>query len=79
MKSAQIIDCVQISGLEAALNEVRAESEVLIVACITEFLINGGDSGTIASSIDPALATFSTMIHSFCAAKQTMQVRSINS
>ena len=76
MKSAQIIDCTQICNLEAALSEVRAESEVVIIACITEFLIAGGNNGTVSSSIDPALTTFSALVHSFCTAKQTMQVRS---
>ena len=74
MKSAQIIDCAKMCDLEAALNEVRAESEVLIVACITDFLISGGDCGTIASSVDPALTSFSALLHRFCAAKQNVQV-----
>ena len=79
MKSAQVIDCVQMCNLEAALNKVRAESEVLIVACITEFLISGGDCGTLASSIDPALTSFSTLMHRFCAARQNLQVREFSS
>ena len=75
MKSAQVIDCVKLCDLESALKEVRAESEVLIVACITEFLISGGFSGTISSSIDQPLSSFATLIHSYCAAKPNVQVR----
>ena len=74
MKSAQIIDCVQMSTLDAALQEVRVESEVLIIASITEFLLGSGDTGTLASTVDPILTSFSGAIHRFCAARQAMQV-----
>ena len=74
MKSAQVIDCDQLSTLEAALQEVRAESEVLIFASLTEFLVNGGFNGTISSTIDPILTAVSAKIHGLCAARQGLQV-----
>ena len=76
MKSAQVIDCVSMSTLDDALNGVRPESTVLVIAAITEFLLSGGDCGTIASSIDPILAELSTKINGFCAFKPTLQVPS---
>ena len=75
MKNAQVIDVANLTNLDAAFNEVRAESEVLILAAITEFLLSGGNCGTIFSTIDPVLATFATKIIGFCASRPTIQVR----
>ena len=74
MKTAQVIDCASIVALDAALQEVRAESEVLILAAITEFLISGGYCGTIYATIDPVLATFATKVIGFCAVRPNLQV-----
>ena len=77
MKSAQVIDCVQMSTLDSALLEVRAESEVLILASITEFLLGNGNTGTLASTVDPVLTSFAAAIHRFCASRQTLQVQKL--
>ena len=77
MKAAQIIDCVQMSTLDSALLEVRAESEVLILASITEFLLGNGNTGTLASTVDPVLTSFAAAIHRFCASRQTLQVQKL--
>ena len=74
MKSAQIIDCVSLSTLDKALHEVRAESTVLILASITEFIIAGGDCGTIHSSLDPVLSSFATTLIGFCAFRPNLHV-----
>ena len=74
MKTAQVIDCASLINLDSALQEVRAESEVLIVATITDFLISGGNCGTIFSTIDPILATFTTKLVHFCAFRPNLQV-----
>ena len=75
MKSAQIIDCVHLSTLDNALNEVRADSSVLVLASMTEFIVSSGDCGTIFSSVDPVLADVATKISGFCAFRPTLQVR----
>ena len=74
MKGSQVIDCDTMASLDAALGEVRSESTVLILASITEFLITGGFCGTIYSSIDPTLQSFSTKINSFCDHHPALQV-----
>ena len=78
MKSAQVIDCMSLSDLDAALGEVKAETEVLIVATITEFLLSGGDCGTIYSSIDPILGTFTSKMVVFCAYRPALKVISFS-
>ena len=72
MKSSQIIDCALLSSLEASLHEVRLESEVLIVAAITDFLLTVGDCGTVTSSIDPVLVAFSSKVSNFCNTRPTL-------
>ena len=74
MKSAQVIDCELISSLEAALAEVRAESNICIVAAITVFLLSPGDCGTVSSTIDPVLDSFSRRLTQFCTSRQDLQV-----
>ena len=76
MKNSQIIDCSSMSTLDDALTNVRGESNVLIIASITEFLLASGDCGTISAAIDPVLASFRTTIHGFCAFKPAFQVPS---
>lgn len=74
MGNAQVLECLSMATIDQALNDVRPESEALIIACITEFLLCGGDCGTIYSSIDPVLAAFSTKIKGFCAFRPQLQV-----
>ena len=74
MKSAQTIDCDSLATLDRAFQEVRAESEVLILASITEFLLSGGFSGTIFSTIDPILANFVTKVVGFSAFRPNLKV-----
>ena len=74
MKTAQLIDCVHLANLDKALQEVRAESSVLIIASMTEFIVSSGDCGTIFSSVDPVLADVATKLSGFCAFRPTLQV-----
>lgn len=74
MKKAEVIDCLQLSNLDTALSQVRVESSILIVAAITEFLLSGGDCGSIASSIDHILTSFFAKVTGFCATRPAVQV-----
>ena len=75
MKSAQVIECLSQANFETALTDVRAESSVLIIACLTDFLLASGDCGTIFSSVDPVLATLVTKLSNFCAYRPNLKVR----
>ena len=74
MKTAQIVDCIHPSTFHTALQEVKPEATVLIVATLIEFIISNGFSGTIMSSIDPVLASFVTEICGYCAFRPSLQV-----
>ena len=73
MKNAEIIDYAPPASFDAALGSVRAESNICIIAAITELLISGGDQGTVSASIDPILTTLRTKIYAFCASRPTLQ------
>ena len=73
MKGAQIIDYLGVTPIDPALNEVRQESTVLIIAAITEMLVAGGDCGTINASIDPIMSGLHTRLAAFCSARPGIQ------
>ena len=75
MKAAQVIDYVGLTPFASALQEIRSESSVIIIAAITDLLLSGGDCGTIASSIDPVLDSFFATISCYCVAHPSQQVR----
>ena len=74
MKNAQIIDYLGVGSINVALQEVRPESQVCIVAAITDLLVSGGDCGTIFASIDPPLTSLRDRIVAFCITRPTLQV-----
>ena len=77
MKTSEVIDCSQLPSLDTALSQVRQESSVLIVATITEFILNNGDCGSIASTIDPVLDSFRSKIFGFCNYRPSLQVHNL--
>ena len=74
MKKAEVIDCLQLSTLDNILSQVRVESSIVIVAAVTEFLLSGGDCGSIGSSIDHILTSFCAKISGFCSTRPAVQV-----
>ena len=74
MKNAQIVDHVGGVPLDQVLQGVRPESNVCIIASITDVLISGGDCGTIFSTIDPILSSLHAQISAFCIARPSLQV-----
>ena len=75
MKKAQIIDYLGVAPFETALNEVRPETSICIVAAITDLLLAGGFCGTITASIDPSLTALRDKICRFCVDRPEVQVR----
>ena len=74
MKTAQIIDCTGAKTIEQSLHLVRAESNICIVAAITEQLLSGGFCGTIYGSVDPMLTSINAAISSYCINHPIIQV-----
>ena len=75
MKKAQIIDYNGVTPFASALNDVKKDTNVCIIAAVTDLLVANGDCGTIAASIDPVLTDICAQLSSFCVAHPTIQVR----
>ena len=75
MKKAQIIDYNGVTPFASALNDVKKDTNVCIIAAVTDLLVANGDCGTIASSIDPVLTDICAQLSSFCVAHPNIQVR----
>ena len=73
MKNAEVIDYNPPASFDAALGSVRAESNICIIAAITELLLTGGDQGTVSASIDPILTMIRDKIYAFCATRPSLQ------
>ena len=74
MKRAQVVDYLGVAPFETALQEVRPESTVCIIAAITDLLIASGFSGTITGTIDPAMTSFRDKIIQFCTSRPDVEV-----
>ena len=74
MKSAQVIACANLDGLDNAFAEVRSESTVCIVAAVTEMIILAEDCGTIASTIDGVLQALRAKLGAFCQGRPDLNV-----
>ena len=60
MSGAQVIQCGRAALLQASLRSVRAESDVCIVACVTNFMTSLSASGasSISLRVEPVLIDF---------------------
>ena len=74
MKLAQVVACDNLASLSSAVNEIRQESSVCIVAAITEMLLAADNTGTVASSIMSVLQSFKTMLITLCNARPSLTV-----
>ena len=56
MSGCQVLPCAKISMLAETLRSVRPESDVILVACLTNFLTSSEEAGaSITNRIDPVL------------------------
>ena len=74
MSTAKVIDCLAITTLAQALRDVSVDTTVLLIQCLTSFLVVCEDTGSIFGSIDPTLGEFKAMVCDFAASHQALQV-----
>ena len=56
MSGCQVVPCTKLSILAEALKSVREESNVCILACVSNFLSSSEDTGSsISSRVEPVL------------------------
>ena len=68
LKTAQIIPCGHLAIFSESLRMVRAESNVCIVACLSNFLSSADESpaASVSGRIEPVLATIAESLRAAC-------------
>ena len=68
MKAAQVLPCGHIEVLPEALQKLRSESNVCILACVTNLFtsIQDASSSTVSHRIDPVLTEFCSIVSKAC-------------
>ena len=62
MSGCQVLHCGRLAVLAESLRSVRAESNVIILACISNFVTRSEESGSIANRVDPIFREFASLI-----------------
>ena len=62
MSGCQVLHCGCLAALAESLKSIRAESNVLILACISNFVTRSEESGSIANCVEPIFRKFASVI-----------------
>ena len=75
MSTCQVLPCGRISAFAETLRAVRPESNVVIVACLTNFLTSSVEAGSsVVFRIEPVLRDSIAIINEFAVAHQDIHV-----
>ena len=66
MKSAQMLQCGHLTIFKETLSKARNESNVCIVACLTNFLCHADGPDVVSQRIDPVLAEVREVLDAAC-------------
>lgn len=66
MESAEVIPCTRMEAFRTSLTSVRAESNVCVVSCVTNFLTSSAPCDTISLRVDPILKEFFEILSVEC-------------
>ena len=74
MSSAQVLSCGKLSLLSGILETVRAESDVCVIACVTNFITNTASVSSVSLRLDAVLPGFFSKIFDFCRTRRDLPV-----
>ena len=74
MGTAKIIDCLAIDNFSQALSSVSPDTTVVILQCLTSFLVACPDTGSVFSTVDPVFTEFATQVRDFCSSRTATSV-----
>ena len=69
MTGCQVLSCGKLQLLDESLNQIRKESNVCILSCITNFLVSSEEDSRVSRRIEPVLDEFCTSLSAACAAR----------
>jgi hypothetical protein len=70
----QLISFTKMTELSSALQGVREESNICIVAVLTEALIESPDTGSLLSTVDPVMNEFRDVLRNFASSRTSLAV-----
>ena len=62
MSGCQVLHCGRLAVLAESLKSIRAESNVVIKACISNFVTRSEESGSVANRVEPVFREFASLI-----------------
>ena len=68
MKTAQVLPCGHLAIFKSTLSQVRAESNLCIMACLTNFLTKAEGPEFVSQRIDPTLGEIREVLDEVCSA-----------
>ena len=68
LKAAQVLTCGHRGIFADSISKVRAESTVVIVACVSNFLASASGPTTVSTRVEPVLQEFRASLDAACAA-----------
>ena len=74
LSDAQLLSCTRLDLLPDVLRSVRANSNVVIVSCLTNYLTSSDQSDSVLTRVSPYLVEFRQHLDAFCSARPTTQV-----
>ena len=66
VKGCQVLHCGALEAMASSLEKVRAESDMCMVSCMTNFLADAEGPESVAHRIDPVLQAFRESLHDSC-------------
>ena len=70
MSGCQLLPCGKVSLLAETLRAVREESNVVVVSCLTNFLTQSEDAGSVTFRVDPVLREVHQIICDFATGRE---------
>ena len=62
MSGCQVLECGRLAVLAESLKSVRAETNIVILACISNFVSRSKDSGSTSNRVEPVFQEFASLI-----------------
>ena len=69
MAGSQVLQCYRLQLLDEVLGQVRPESDVCILSCITNFLSSSEEDTMVSKRIEPVFEEFCAILSNVCATK----------
>ena len=73
LKACQVIFCGNLENFVPSLGQVRAESSICLISCLTNFIASAEGSGSVAPRVDPVLQEVRDALLAACASKPTIR------